>query len=46
MECPECGKPMELIEAEPDIGILSSGWFCEACEIIQDAEEDEGMPGE
>ncbi len=31
MDCPKCGKPMEHIEAEPDVNIVG-GWECSPCE--------------
>lgn len=43
--CPECGEPMEAIEAEPDVGI-TGGWECECGhhELFDDADDDPGDP--
>lgn len=32
MNCPKCDAEMEHESAEPDVGILVSGWQCTACE--------------
>jgi len=33
MNCPNCDKPMERIEAEPDVNI-PGGWECSECEVF------------
>ena len=44
-ECPKCGADISSTyeEYDPDVGIMSGGWFCEACDIpvIDDEEPDE-----
>ena len=45
MNCPNCyadiGDSFE--EADPDVGILSGGWYCEHCELfISQHEVDDG----
>jgi len=30
-KCPKCGAEMEYHEAEPDVGILDSGFECHSC---------------
>jgi hypothetical protein len=39
MNCPYCDNRLEWEDAEPDIGINSSGYYCENCQIIFDEEE-------
>jgi C4-type Zn-finger protein len=41
-ECPKCGAPMDLSGADPDVGIMSSAWICEACDYAELADEDQG----
>lgn len=41
MNCPRCQLEMDHIEAEPDVGLLSTVWFCEACETSFDEEGNE-----
>lgn len=38
MQCPKCGEPMELIEHEPDVGLVG-GWECD-CGHTEPAEDD------
>jgi hypothetical protein len=33
MNCPKCDRPMEHIEAEPDVNV-PGGWECAACEVF------------
>lgn len=40
-ECPKCGAQMDLLEAEPDVGIPSSAWVCQQCDYSELADEDE-----
>lgn len=40
-ECPKCGEAMEYHAAEPDVGILASGFECCACgHVIITEDED------
>lgn len=41
MNCPHCNAELEHEEAEPDVGIMSSGYYCHACEKLFDTEGDE-----
>ncbi len=41
MYCPKCDQPMERIDADPSVGIMTGCWFCEACETSADLEDDE-----
>jgi hypothetical protein len=44
VECSKCGADISKSyqEAEPDVGIMSSGWYCEKCELpVVDEEPDE-----
>jgi hypothetical protein len=38
-ECPKCGRPMQLVEDDPDTGIVG-GWDCE-CGHTELADYDE-----
>lgn len=40
-ECPKCGQPMELEEADPDVGIMSSFLICFACGVSELVEHDD-----
>jgi transcription elongation factor Elf1 len=42
-ECPKCGADISdsYESAEPDVGIMSSGFYCEVCDIAYAAEEDD-----
>ena len=33
MNCPKCDKPMEHMEAEPDVNMVG-GWECSECEVF------------
>ncbi len=37
-ECPKCGAEMEHQEWDPDVGIMSSYYFCQACDYSEDSE--------
>lgn len=41
-ECPKCGADIsETYQgAEPDVGIMSSGWYCDVCNIYVDDDDD------
>jgi hypothetical protein len=47
-ECPKCGEDVSHTyqEYDPDVGIMSGGWYCEACElpIDEEAEQDYNEP--
>jgi hypothetical protein len=34
-ECPKCGADISdtYQEDDPDVGIVSAGWYCEACDL-------------
>ena len=34
MNCPKCDCEMTREEAEPDVGIMVGGWFCESCDVF------------
>ena len=36
--CPRCDLEMELVSAEPDVGIMSSYYYCDHCDITTDCE--------
>lgn len=42
-ECPKCGQDISdsYQNYDPDVGIMSAGWFCDSCDlpIIDDDEE-------
>jgi hypothetical protein len=38
-ECPNCGRHMEYVKAEPDVGITRPGWFCVRCTEWFDLED-------
>jgi hypothetical protein len=42
-ECPKCGEDIsETYQgAEPDVGIMSGGWFCDACDLTVGEDEPE-----
>ena len=33
-ECPKCGEDISesYVEYDPDVGILSAGWYCDKCD--------------
>ena len=35
IECPKCGIDISdtYQGAEPDVGIMSGGWYCDACDL-------------
>lgn len=41
-ECPKCGADISdtYQAAEPDVGIMGSGWFCETCDEFVDDDND------
>jgi hypothetical protein len=42
--CPKCDADItHTYEAyEPDVGIMSGGWYCEKCEIFVNEADDDG----
>ena len=40
VECPKCGTDISdsYQPAEPDVGIMGGGWFCDACDVVVDDE--------
>jgi hypothetical protein len=34
-ECPKCGADISdsWQDYEPDVGIMSAGWYCDACDL-------------
>jgi len=42
-ECPKCGADISdsFESAEPDVGIMSAGWYCEACNLCVPYEYDD-----
>lgn len=43
VECPKCGQDISDTHqgAEPDVGIMGGGWFCDACnETVEDDGDD------
>lgn len=42
-ECPKCGKDITdtYEDFDPDVGIMSAGWYCEVCEIAVTDEWDD-----
>lgn len=46
-ECPKCGAEMNQQEYDPDVGIMSSYYFCQACdysELADDPDDDMDLP--
>lgn len=43
VECPKCGADISdtYEPADPSVGIMGSGWYCDACDISVDDEGDE-----
>lgn len=41
--CPKCEADISgtYQEAEPDVGIMCGGWYCETCDIIVEEEDDD-----
>jgi hypothetical protein len=42
-ECPKCGADISdsYEAADPSVGITGSGWYCEACSLVVEDEEDD-----
>ena len=41
-ECPKCGEDISesYQEYDPDVGIMSGGWWCETCDIAVPDEDE------
>lgn len=49
MNCPKCDADISdsFQEAEPDVGIMGAGWYCDACELsVDDDGHREPMEGD
>lgn len=46
--CPKCEADISesYQEAEPDVGIMSGGYYCDACDLPVDEEDYEPMEGD
>jgi len=42
-ECPKCKADISdsWQDADPDTGIISAGWFCDACDLPVDDDADD-----
>ena len=40
MKCPKCDAELEVQEADPDVGIMSAGAYCNACDLCVDVEHE------
>jgi len=42
-ECPKCGEDItdSYEGAEPDVGIMTAGWYCDKCEVFVPYDPDE-----
>lgn len=39
--CPKCDAIMDYVEAEPDVGIMTSVYSCTQCDHIEEVEEED-----
>lgn len=41
-ECPKCGADISdsYQEYDPDVGIMSGGWWCESCDLVVPDEDE------
>jgi DNA-directed RNA polymerase subunit N (RpoN/RPB10) len=41
-ECPKCGADISdsYQEYDPSVGMMNAGWYCEACEVFVEHEDD------
>lgn len=46
VECPKCGTDISdtFQPAEPDVGVMNGGWFCDACEVVVEQESEDDDP--
>lgn len=44
MNCPKCNTRMEMLEADPDVGVFTSEWYCYACDIGVPAADNDDEP--
>jgi hypothetical protein len=42
IHCPKCDAELEVEEAEPDVGIMTSGAYCDVCALIVEIPDDGG----
>jgi len=44
--CPKCGEDITDSHEgyDPDVGIMSGGWYCDACELPVSDEDDQYAP--
>lgn len=42
-ECPKCGADISDSHEgyDPDVGIMTAGWYCEACDLVVPDDEDQ-----
>lgn len=40
VRCPKCDADLEVQEAEPDVGIMTAGAYCDACDLVADVEHE------
>lgn len=33
MNCPKCGAELEFEGADPSVGIMCGGWYCDPCDL-------------
>lgn len=38
--CPKCDAELEVQEADPDVGIMSAGAYCDACDLSVEVEHE------
>lgn len=43
VECPKCGEDISESHQgyDPDVGIMSGGWYCEKCDVSVAEEDDQ-----
>ena len=43
VECPKCNQDISdsYVGYDPSVGIMGSGWYCEACDLPVPEEDDE-----
>lgn len=42
-ECPNCGTDISdtFEEADPSVGVMGAGWYCDECDIFVDSDDDD-----
>ena len=38
IRCPKFDEELEVQEADPDVGIMSAGAYCDSCDLVVDSE--------